>query len=102
MPPKFTIPGVLPNYTLNWSGRVVSRDGTCSEIKMMPADVAMERTVLMGSLAADGSISGKARRNFMSQEAFSFREAHSTQDNENYLKLFENELNKFRITLLLP
>jgi hypothetical protein len=95
---KFSIPNVLPLRALNWTGRLIRKDGTSAEVDLMPKTTS--NTTVMMSYAIDdkGGVSGKIRRQKTDYEALIFRTNNDNVKEENYLEKLENENEKIEIS----
>jgi hypothetical protein len=95
---KFSTPNVLPLRALNWTGRLIRKDGTSAEVDLMPKTTS--NTTVMMSYAIDdkGGVSGKIRRQKTDYEALIFRTNNDNVKEENYLEKLENENEKIEIS----
>lgn len=88
---KYTTPGILPNRALNWVGRLIKKNGDNQEIDLMPKTPSKEAIVLMCEVAADGTVTGQARDQYLAQAAYGYREEYAEMSRESYLEEFEKE-----------
>ena len=95
---KFSVPNVLPLRDLNWFGRLIRKDGTSSEVDLMPKTVSRESSNLSFSLNSDGTVSGKIKNQFSNNNALDFRTKNSGTVQETYLENLENKNNNMEIT----
>lgn len=99
---QYTTPGVLPEYTLNWSGRLIRESGDSEEISMAPT-VNSKRTVnIIAAIDKEGKVSGSARLIRTDYEAMDFRDKYLNMNRESYLEKLENnyrgiEIKNYRI-----
>ena len=70
---KYSEPNILPLRDLNWIGRLIRKDGTSTEVDLMPKTLSREATNMSVVLKADGSAEGKIRRQLTNYEALEFR-----------------------------
>lgn len=87
---KYTAAGVIPEYALNWTGRLIREYGTSKEINMAPSVSSKNTVTLMSSIDKEGKISGKARIVKTDYEALDFREKYAGVNRESYLEKLEN------------
>jgi len=95
---KFALPNVLPSRDLNWYGRLVRKDGTSSEVDLMPKKLSKEITYMTAVLKNDGSASGKIRRQYTDHTALAYRQKSVGVSNENYIEELENKSNAIEIS----
>lgn len=87
---KNTQPGILPIRALNWSGRVIRPDGTSAEVELRPRNFSKEVNYIVGTIAPDGVVTGKVRRQYSDYVAYAFRENNGGVAKESYLEKLEN------------
>lgn len=90
-------PNILPMRALNWIGRLVRKDGSWTQISLMPKKSALETTTMNITLNETGDIEGKQRTQFTSHNALSFRNAYASVDEEDYLERLENSIGDIEI-----
>lgn len=88
---KFSTYNVLPQYTLNWTGRLVREDGTSEEIKLEPTVPSKKVVNMKVAIDKNGVLSGKYRVFRTDYEAFAFREKYAGINQQNYLDIIEND-----------
>ncbi|AXG68052.1 transglutaminase-like superfamily protein [Kordia sp. SMS9] len=91
-------PNVLPMRALNWSGRLIRRDGSWSQISLMPKQSALRATMINVTLDEEGDLTGKQRTQFTSHNALTFRENYIQADKEDYLEKLENSIEDIEIS----
>ena len=95
---KYSKPNILPLRDLNWYGRLIRKDGTSTEINLMPKTLS-RKVVNMGfAIKSDGSIEGKTRSQYVDYEALDFRIQHLLTNKDTYLEELENKNNKIEIS----
>jgi Domain of Unknown Function with PDB structure (DUF3857)/Transglutaminase-like superfamily len=94
---KFAVPNILPNRDLNWLGRLIRKNGTSSEVELMPKKLSGEYSLLNYKLDPKGAIEGNLRRQFTNHNALSFRKNFSAVSKESYLENLENKNNNIEI-----
>lgn len=87
---SYTVPGILPLRDLNWNGILIRKDGTSEAIPLIPSQSSKEAVTLMYKLAADGSVSGQARKSLSDNMALNFRNKFFGGNEEQYLETYEN------------
>jgi hypothetical protein len=91
-------PNVLPLRALNWSGRLIRKDGSWSQISLMPKQKALHATMLNVTLDENGDLTGKQRTQFTSHNALSFRSNYIEADEADYLEKLENSIEDIEIS----
>ena len=94
---KYSQPNVLPLEDLNWTGRLIKKDGISQEINLFPKTLTTENTTLMVAIENNGKITGKVRNLKTDYDAFSFREKNEGINKEIYLEKLESNLNGIQI-----
>ncbi|TRX21131.1 DUF3857 domain-containing protein [Flavobacterium franklandianum] len=95
---KYSVPNILPFQDLNWVGRLIRKDGTSTEVNLMPKILSKEATNMSIVLKTDGSAQGKIRTQLTDYEALEFRKENGITNNDNYLEKLENNNNNIEIT----
>ncbi|TDE55561.1 DUF3857 domain-containing protein [Flavobacterium sp. GT3P67] len=95
---KYSVPNVLPLRDLNWFGRLIRKDGTSTEVDLMPKALSKESTIMNLVLGINGSIDGKIRTQFTNHEALYFRQKHLVTSKDSYLEALENKNNNIEIS----
>ncbi|TRX29176.1 DUF3857 domain-containing protein [Flavobacterium franklandianum] len=95
---KYSVPNILPFQDLNWVGRLIRKDGTSTEVDLMPKILSKEATNMSIVLKTDGSAQGKIRTQLTDYEALEFRKENGITNNDNYLEKLENNNNNIEIT----
>lgn len=90
-------PNVLPIRALNWIGRLVRKDGSWTQISLMPKKSAVQTTTMNVAIDGTGNITGKQRTQFTLHNALSFRDAYANVDQEDYLEKLENSIGDIEI-----
>ena len=94
---KYSQANILPLEDLNWTGRLIKKDGTSQEINLVPQKITVGNTNLMAVIDNFGKITGKARNIKTDFDAYSFREKNEGINNEIYLEKLESNLNGIQI-----
>lgn len=95
---KYSEPNILPLRDLNWMGRLIRKDGTSTEVDLMPKTVSREAVNLSFVLKSDGSAEGKLRKQFTNHEALGFRKENLETNKDSYLEKLENNYNDIEIS----
>lgn len=82
---------ILPIRDLNWSGRLIKKDGTSSEINLMPKTNSKNAIFLIGTINNQGEILGKVRNQYFDYNAFAFREKYNKIAEQSYIEKLEKE-----------
>lgn len=94
---KNSLPNILPLRVLNWNGRMIRPNKTSEEIDLTPKINSKEAVNVIAAIAADGSITGKARDQYFDYNAFVFREHYLTMSKDSYLEQTEKKYNGIEI-----
>lgn len=94
----YSLPNILPLRDLNWSGRLIRKDGTSTQVDLTPKTLSKEVKYLNITLKNDGTAAGKVRNQFFDYEAFLFRKAFLATNNDTYLEELENQNNNIEIS----
>lgn len=95
---KYSTPNILPLQVLNWSGRLIRKDGTSQEIDLMPSKPSNDNVFMNYAIDAEGKVTGKARRQCTDYNAMITRQNMSSLKEEEYLDKLENDYNKIEIS----
>lgn len=95
---KYSQPNILPLEDLNWTGRLIKKDGTSQEINLVPKTLTTENTNLMFVVDNVGNILGQVRNVLMDYDALTFREKNEGVSKDIYLEKLENDLNGIQIS----
>ena len=94
---KFTTINILPFEDLNWTGRLIKKDGSSQEINLVPNVVSKTNNTLLATIDDRGKIVGKVRIQKTDYEAYGFREKNAQFDKDSYLEKLENDFNGIQI-----
>jgi hypothetical protein len=95
---KYALPNVLPLRDLNWYGRLIRKDGTSTEVDLMPKTLSREAVNMSVIVNSDGSINGKIRKQFTDHEALYYRQKNLVTAKDTYLEELENKNNSIEIS----
>jgi hypothetical protein len=88
---KNTLPNILPFNALNWIGRVIRKDGTSTEVDLMPKSNSKDVINMMATIEKDGTMTGKVRENYFDYNAYSYRERYNSINKESYIEKLEKK-----------
>ncbi|WP_281298140.1 DUF3857 domain-containing protein [Flavobacterium limnophilum] len=95
---KYSAPNILPLRDLNWIGRLIRKDGTSTEVDLMPKTQSKEAINMSVILKSDGSAEGKLRKQLTNHEALGFRKEYLATNNDSYLEKLETNYNNIEIS----
>jgi hypothetical protein len=95
---KYALPNVLPMRDLNWYGRLIRKDGSSTQVDLMPHALSKEINYMNMTLKADGSIDGKIRKQMSGHGALGYRQKAVGMAKESYLEELENSNNAIEIS----
>ncbi|SHF69149.1 Transglutaminase-like superfamily protein [Flavobacterium fluvii] len=95
---KYSEPNILPIRDLNWIGRLIRKDGTSTEVDLMPKMISKEGTNMSIVLKSDGSAEGKLRKQLTNHEALWFRKENLATNKDSYLEKLETNNNNIEIS----
>lgn len=95
---KFSTPNILPFRVLNWSGRLIRKDGSSDEVNLMPKKSSNDIVFMSYNIEPDGKVTGKTRRQCTDYVAMMTREKINGLKEEDYLEKLENQNNKIEIS----
>ena len=83
---KFCTINNLPNRDLNDKGRLINKDGSSSEIDLMPTYNSLYNRNVLSKIESNGELSGQIREQYFDYQALRFREKYSGISKESYLE----------------
>lgn len=89
---KYSSVGILPLEDLNWTGRLITAEGSSQEINLVPDKNSNENVNIVVALDAQGKMVGQARIRKTDYVAQRFRESTALLTNDKYLEKFESDL----------
>lgn len=93
----YTTPGILPEYVLNRTGRLIRQNGDSEEINLAPAVNSKNTVTVLSTIDKEGKMSGKVRVGKNNYEALAFREEYTGTNSESYQETLENLYGGLRI-----
>lgn len=98
----YSLPNVLPVRALNWNGRVVTKNGASSWVKLTSSVPAAEENMIMVKLTEDLELEGIARTIYKNLNAVNFRRNYNHIKDEKLVEKFEEnnnvEVDNFKIS----
>ena len=88
---KNALPDILPVRDLNWIGRIIRKNGTASEIDLMPKSNSKDIVSIMGQISSNGEVSGKIRDQYYDHNALVFRDVNGAVAKDSYIERLEKE-----------
>jgi hypothetical protein len=95
---KNTTQNIIPLNAINWIGRLIKKDGSSEEIKLVPEIQSKKGISMMVTIDEKGKISGKYSVKRTDYESFEFREKYSGMDKQIYIEKVENEMPGLQIS----
>lgn len=83
--------GMIPMRAMNWSGRLVTLDGTTRVLSLNPKLPSREGYRMQVSLRGDGSIEGQVRGQYTEQIALKVRNSYHSGTAEAYVRDLEEQ-----------
>ncbi|MEY2867691.1 MAG: hypothetical protein RIR01_91 [Bacteroidota bacterium] len=94
---KYSVPNVLPLRDLNWSGRLIRKNGSSEDVDLMPKVNSKEFANVALDVDTHGVINGKVKLYHANHEALRFRQNHIVTNKDAYLESLENKNNNIEI-----
>ena len=94
---KYANGNILPLRDLNSSGRLIKKDGSVTEIDLVPKSNSRETINIAAGINANGEISGKIRDYHFDYKGFVFREKYNGVSKESYVERLESRYNGLEI-----
>jgi hypothetical protein len=93
---------ILPFRTLNWTGRLIKKDGSSKLIDLTPKKHSVESNSIMVELDGEGKLTGKLKKQFLDYNAYGFREGYGKLSEESRVEKLENaytgiEIGEYRL-----
>lgn len=95
---KFSTPNILPFRALNWSGRLIRKDGSSEEVDLMPKKASSDIVFMNYNIDPEGKVTGKTRRQCTDYNAVIVRDNIFSTKEEEYLEKLENQHGKIEIS----
>lgn len=94
---KNTLPNLLPIRALNWTGRLIRKDGRNIEIDLMPQKPSKEVVNITAEINAEGKVTGKARDQYFDYNAYVFRENYGDSEKNTSMQKIEGKYKGIQI-----
>jgi len=88
---KNALPNILPFRDLNWSGRILKKEGVSEIIDVMPTFNSNEVVNMLLSIDEKGIVSGQVRQQYFDYNALRFRENHNGVSTNSIVESMEKE-----------
>lgn len=88
---------ILPGRDLNWTGRLIRKDGSSEEINLVPDTPSREMVSLMAKIDAKGNINGMARIQKTDYKAYAFRDKYA-KGKQDYIENLEQRFGGIKIS----
>ncbi len=87
---KYAPIGVLPHHVLNWQGRLVKKDGTSTEIQLIPKYYSTSKRKVLAELDENYNITGLDVEMFSQNFALNNRKKLGNKSEEALIKIYED------------
>ncbi|MCH3884246.1 transglutaminase domain-containing protein [Tenacibaculum aquimarinum] len=98
----FSSPNLLPVRALNWNGRIITKKGQSSWVKLTSKKLALEENFLNVKMTDNGSVSGLLRTNNDNLNALKFRNSYNHIKDESLISKLEEsysiEIENYRLS----
>jgi hypothetical protein len=78
-------PGMLPERALNFSGRMLRKDGTSLLVELMPTQKSKKVISIAAAIDEAGALSGKVRTTLFDYYGYAFREVYEPRQDSLYV-----------------
>ncbi len=95
---KYAVPNILPNRDLNWTGRLIRKEGTSTEVDLMPKKPSGEFALLNFIIDSKLEINGNLKRQFTNHNAMQFRNKFNTTNKDTYLENLETKNDNIEVS----
>lgn len=89
----YSLPNVLPVRALNWNGRLVTKDGASSWVKLSSSKHAIEDNMVIVKISDDLMVEGFIRTKYENLNALNFRKNYNHIKEEELIKDYEENNN---------
>ncbi len=94
---KNALPNILPIKNLNWIGRIIRKNGSSTEVDLMPQSISNDNITMMATISADGVVQGKMREQYFDYNGYVYRNRFGDSNEESYLEYLEKKMNDSEI-----
>lgn len=81
---------VLPLRVLNWFGRIIRKEGSSAEVRLVPKFTSKQNVNIMAKIDETGSVTGNVREQLTDYGAFVFRERLGSLTKESIIEKLES------------
>ncbi|PCJ97389.1 MAG: transglutaminase [Flavobacteriaceae bacterium] len=89
---------ILPERALNWKGRLIRKEGSSSQIQLVPKTISKKMVVVSATLNEDASFTGKFKTQYTNHYAFSYRKGYDPSKEDEYIENVENNFSGLEIS----
>lgn len=90
---KYSLPNVLPARTLNWTGRIVRKDGTSESINLFPKKRTLDNTYISYKIDNEGIVTGSKRTTLNKILALNYRNKNNNVSINELRSSYEKKYN---------
>lgn len=94
---KNSLPDIIPLDALNWTGRIIRKNGSSAEIDLTNIQPALEVNSVLAELDVEGQLKGKVRRQYYGYNAFVYNEYLLKISEEDRIDKIEKRYNNILI-----
>lgn len=94
---KNSLPNILPIRDLNWNGRIIRKNGSSSEIDLMPNKISADMVNVMATISKDAVVEGRVKEQYFDYNGYNYRDQYADLAKDNYLEKLEKKLNGIEI-----
>lgn len=98
---KYGTPNILPERALNWNGRVITKEGISSWVKLTSSKLAIEDNTIFAKITDDLMLEGLARTKYSNLNALNYRNKYNHVSEDDLISKFEEnntiEVSSFKV-----
>lgn len=95
---KFSMPNVLPIRTMNWTGRIIRKNGSFNEIDLNVKNKSLENINMLCNIDSQGFFEGKFRKQITNHYALNQRSNYNELNQDSYLEKLESKYDGLEIS----
>lgn len=88
---KYTAPNVLPVRTLNWTGRLIKKNGDNEEIQLVTTGISKDQKSMQCEMQPTGALTGRMRSTYIDYDAYLYRENFAEQKEDAFIERIEKK-----------
>lgn len=92
-----SLPNILPIRDLNWKGRIIRKNGSSTDVDLMPQKPSPDVTNMFATISKDGIVEGKVREQHYDYNALVFRDRYGKKTDETYIESLEKRLDGIEV-----